>query len=512
MSRLLIKNAKVLSLIPGNAKTFEGHVLVEDDIIREVYHDGDMPSVHADATIDAAGKLLMPGLVNAHCHSSENMLKGLLDNMPLELWMLYSYPPFEFGPFSPRLIYLRTLLGAIEMIRGGITTVQDDVTEWPTLSVDGMDSVMQAYLDIGMRANVAGNLSDKPFYQKLPFIEEKLTPAMKRRLEPLQGERELLGITRELVKQWHQRDGRIQYVVAPSAPQRCTESFLLGLAELADHRDLQLHTHILETRMQRVTGSAMYGKSLIEYMANLGLLSPRLTIIHSVWVSDSDVELMGRYGVTVAHNPASNLKLGSGIMPLRKLLEAGVNVALGSDGMSSNDSQSIFESMKLTALLHKITHPDYRQWPTSEQVLSTAIQGGARSTGLEGQIGKIAPGMKADMILLDTATTAFTPWNDVLNHLVYCENGSSVDTVIVAGKVVMEHRKLTTIDERAILEELRSYEQEFAQHFNKMKMASDGLFPLVDEVYWQCVQEDVGLNRWARDEWGPSSPLSAPSQ
>lgn len=502
MSTLLIKNAQILSLVPGEPKTIRGHVLIEDDIIRQVFRSG-QPYPEADQTLDATGKLLMPGLVNAHCHSSENMLKGLLDNMPLEQWMLYSYPPLAFGPFSERFIYLRTLLGAIEMIRGGITTVQDDVTEWPTPSPEGMGAVMQAYLDIGMRANVAANLSDKPWYKKLPFLDERLSPEMKRRFEPVDNASGLLAITNDIVKQWHTRDGRIQYVVAPSGPQRCTDEFLLGLADLAHSHDLQLHTHILETRMQRVTGPVMYGKSLIEHMANLGLLSPRLTIIHSVWVSESDIDLMGRNQVTVAHNPASNLKLGSGIMPFRRLREAGVNVALGSDGMSSNDSQSIFESMKLAALLHKITNPDYKQWPTSDEVLRTAIEGGARSTGYEGKIGKIAPGLKADIILLDTNTPAFVPWNDVTNHLVYCENGSSVDTVIVAGKVVMKGRNILTLNEHTILDELRSHEKEFTDHFNRTKKVSDELFPIVDEVYWEAVREDVGMNRWLNYEWNP---------
>jgi 5-methylthioadenosine/S-adenosylhomocysteine deaminase len=500
---LLIKNALLLTLDQGNTTPYKGHVYIEGDTIKSILQLGDdLPE--ADECIEAEGCLVMPGLVNAHLHSDENMFKGLHDNMPLELWMLYAYPPIDYTPFSSRFIYLRTLLGAIEMIKGGVTAVQDDVSEWPTPSVEGIDAVMTAYIDVGLRANVAANLSDQPWYKKLPFLEDRLPQQWKAKCEGVADSRELLSVAETLIKKWHGYDNRIKYIIAPSGPQRCTNELLLGLGDLSERYQLPVHSHILETRMQRVTGDVMYGKTLIEHMDNLGLLNERLTVIHSVWVSDSDIQRMGNRGVTVAHNPASNLKLGSGIMPFRKLQELGVNIALGTDGMSSNDSQSIFESMKLTALLHKVTNPDYRTWPSAEEVLKMTIQGGARSGGWE-STGSIAVGNKADLILLDVNTTSFTPMNKVANHLVYCENGQSVDTVIVAGKVILKNRKLTMIDEEAVLKELRELSHEFYERYERVTVkVSNELYPIIHDIYQESVERDVGMNRWLQYEWNQS--------
>jgi len=209
---------------------------------------------------------------------------------------------------------------------------------------------------------------------------------------------------------------------------------------------------------------------------------------------------MGDKGVSVVHNPVSNLKLGSGIMPFRKLVDSGVNIAIGSDGMSSNDTQNIFEGMKFAALLHKINDPDYHKWPSSEEVFKMATLGGAKSSLTDDELGTIEVGKKADLAVLDLNTTAFLPQNDILKHLVYCENGSSVETVIVDGEIIVKDGEILTIDEEAILAEFKKMVPKFKEQYQKTVELSDELFPYVDDIYWKCVKQDVGVNRWAGNE------------
>ena len=451
--------------------------------------------------IDARDMLITPGLCNAHLHSDENIFKGMTDNMPLELWMLYTYPTLKYGPFSERFIYLRTMLGAIEMIKSGVTLAQDDASEYPASTLPGIGAVMEAYKDLGMRASVTTNLCDKMWKDKIPYIPEVVPKEMLDQYPPAANREELYALLEEMIAKWHEPGGMLNVVLAPVAPQRITDEFFLGMHKLSEKYDLPMHTHILETKLQSITGPLYYnGDSIIEHIEKLGVMSDKLTIIHSVWMSDNDIRIMGDHHVSVVHNPASNLKLGSGIMPFRKLRDAGINVALGTDGMSSNDTQSIFEAMKLTALLHKVTHPDYRQWPTAKEVLTCATQGGARSARRHGHTGYLDVGMRADLVMLDTLTPAFTPLNDPVNHLVYCENGSSIRKVMVDGRVVVEDGRILTVDEKALLEELRSYLPDFWKKYEETKAWADKLFPYVDQIYQRAVPQDTGVNRWSGDQ------------
>ena len=497
---LLIKNGYILTLDKQESVYTPGDVLIEGDRITQIGKK--IESDDIDCVIDATDKLVMPGLVVSHAHSDENLFKGAYDNLPLELWMLYSYTPLSYGPMAERLIYLRTLLSAMEMLKDGVTTVQDDVSEWPRVTIEGMNTVFQAYKDLGMRASITANLSDKTYQQKIPYLKDVLPANIIQALTNAPGwtADELLSICHTVIQNWHGHEGRLNFVVAPSGPQRCSDEFLIRLNELSLQYNLPIHTHVLETKTQMVTGHEYYGKSIVEHLHEIGLLHDRTTLIHAIWLTDQDIALMGEAKCTAVHNPASNLKLGSGIMPLRKLLDAGVNVCLGVDGMSSNDSQSIWEAMKLTALLHKISHPDYRFWPTSAEVLRMATYGGARSALLHNHIGILAEGYKADITIINLNTINFTPLNDVKNQLVYCEEGSSVDSVIVNGQLLVQHGRIRTIDEAEILRELRTYMQDFWKAFAEAKTWAERLFPYVDQVYRKIASTPSGVNRWAGNE------------
>ncbi|MGH2402970.1 MAG: amidohydrolase family protein, partial [bacterium] len=357
----------------------DGDILIEGDCIAAIGPRLEAPS--GAQVLDGRGHLAVPGLINAHMHSDETLFRGLLDNMPLEVWMLYSLPPMEYGPVPSRLIYLRTLLGAIEALRSGTTTVQDDVSEAPYATLGGSEAVLRAYLDAGVRANVACNMTDKAYDEKLPYLTDLLPVwALEHfKATPPQPTADLLALVETLLRTWHGRAGRIQIALSASAPQRCTPSFIEALDDLSRRWCTPLLTHVLETKVQVMTGREFYGTTIVRHLADLGVLSDRLTIAHGIWMTDDDIALLATTGTAVAHNPISNLKLGSGLLRLAALRTAGVPVCLGTDGSSSNDTFNMFDVMKFAALLHKIALPDERRWPSARDVLRMALRGGARA-------------------------------------------------------------------------------------------------------------------------------------
>jgi cytosine/adenosine deaminase-related metal-dependent hydrolase len=498
---IAIRNGYLLTLDEKNQLFPKGDLVIKDCNIE--YVGPRLEHVPEEATVlDGTGKLVMPGLVNVHAHTNEILNRGRFDNMILEAWALYAYPTAEYGPFSPRLIYLRTMLAAIEMLRGGVTCVQDDVVEAPRLTMEGASAVRQAYIDSGMRASVACPQVDRRHFEQYPSLRDRLPPSALGRMmasAPPNFE-ENLAIYAKIIDRWHDvAGGRLRVTLSFLSPQRCTPQYMLELLRLANERDLPLHMHILETKTQRVNSQVLFGKSPVEYVDGLGLLSPRTTIVHSVWVDAEDIELLGRAGVNVAHCPVANLKLGDGVMPLRPLVGAGVTVGLGTDGPSSNDSMSLFATMKLAAILHKNSGRDPAEWPTAREVLRMATVNGARSMLLDGKIGRLASGFKADIVLLDTETPSFTPLNDPVNQLVYCENGSSVDTVIVDGRIVMRGGVFECVDDKGLMRELREMRMAYTEQFERASRVSDELLPSYRDHAGQRLAREIPMSRWFTD-------------
>jgi 5-methylthioadenosine/S-adenosylhomocysteine deaminase len=497
----LFRNALVVAMDDEHrSNPFRADVLVVGDRIAAVGPDLDVPE--AAEVIDGTDRLIMPGLVNSHVHSWEALFKGRYDNLPLELWMLLSYPILDLPAMSDRLIYLRTLLVGLESLRGGVTCLLDDVIEMPTQSMTALDTVFRAYENIGIRANCSGNIVNRPYIDTIPFVEEMLPApllAQARAVTPPTTE-DYLAFSKEALSSYDGRAGRLRYVIAPSGPQRCTDDLFIAANELSLAHDTTFHVHVLETKMQAITGRHMYGQTLVEYLDSLGVLSDRTTLAHGIWLTDSDITRLAECGSSVAHNPISNLKLGSGIAPWRALRNAGVNIGLGSDGLSSNDSARMFDVLKSAALLHKVSQPEYTAWPTADEMLWAATRGGAASVRLGSEIGAIEAGRKADFVLMNLRSVNFTPANDFAQHLVYVENGESITEVWVNGQPVVRDGRCLLIDEQAVIDEVAELGSEYLREFAEIERHNQVFAPHFRRIYQRCCAEPLEINRFSDDD------------
>ncbi|MDI6025646.1 amidohydrolase [Corticibacterium sp. UT-5YL-CI-8] len=407
-----------------------------------------------DSIIPGNGLLAIPGLVNAHTHSPDNLLRGTAPHLPLELWSLHSAAGREGR--TPRECYISAALGGIEMLRTGTTALLDHVRISPDLDGLCLDAVAQAYRDLGLRAVIAPIVADRPVAQTLPLDTADLRDldlsayGMRSQLPA----REQIEIAEAFVERWHGYQGRIQAAIGPSAPQRCSDDLLMRAGELADRKGIILHLHALETRAQQAMGQHLYGKGTLAHLDELGLLGPGTNLAHAIWIEIDDLERIARTNTAIVHNPVSNARLGSGFCPLSDYLERGIRVGLGTDSACCNDSNNLFETAKWAGLLHNLVQPHAR-WVGAETALRLATQGSADAIGLGPDVGDLAVGQVADITLLRLGTPAFTPLNNIVRQLVLSENGSSVAHIMVAGEIVLRDGVCTKVDEKAIWQEAR---------------------------------------------------------
>ncbi len=500
MSKILIRNGTLVAMDRAHGATpFLADLLIEGAEIRSI---GPGLVAGPDARIiEARGKLIMPGLVNAHAHSSETFLRGRYERMPLELWLLFAYPLLMNDPIGERLLYLRSLLLAMESLRNGVTTLCDDFFDPPRHDLDRLATVFRAYDHAGIRANISSATMNVHTLDALPFAREVMPSALQDLLDfgPPMSAGAYADYCRAAFSSLHGMSGRLQFMIAPSAPQRCTPDLMAACMDLAVEKHVPFHTHILETKTQAVTGFVRHGKSLIAYMHDLGLLKRNTTIAHSVWVSDEDIELMGQAGVSIAHNAVSNLKLGAGIAPVRRLLDAGVTVGLGTDGVSSNDTPRIFDVMRVAGLVHSAAGPDYEKWLKADEVLAMATLGGAKTAMLERVTGSLEVGKSADLLVLNMRNYPFLPLNDVAKHLVYSENGSSIETVMVAGRILMQCGRLTSVDEQAAFDEISELVPAYLAEHAELERRNAIFEPFMAEIHRMATGMDISLNRYQGD-------------
>ena len=452
-----------------------------------------------DAVIAAEERLVIPGFVNAHYHSHDVLLKGCFETIPLEFWILNALPP-SYPKRSAAEIRARTLLGAIECLRSGITTVQDLATIYP-FDEKHLDTVLQAYADVGIRCVFALQIADVSAVDSVPFWNQVVPPE---RREILSGAVEkfesvdLPVLARDIVRSRRHQHPRITWALGPSSPETCSEALLSSLAELSSDEALPVYTHVYESKATALIARQAHardGGSMIKYLARAGLLTPRLTMAHSVWMSPTEIDAIGDAGANVVLNPVGNLKTRSGVAPIRSYLGREVNVGLGCDNCSCGDAQNMFQAMKLFAGLAAVSNPEPGP-PTAADAIWAATVGGARTAGLEREIGALRPGMAADLAILDLTDPSFVPLNSAARQLVFTEGGRGVETVIVDGRVVVRDRRITTIDERALREEIADLMPALRNDMSAVLARNEGVMPYLLEAHRRTWASDIGLNRY----------------
>lgn len=414
----LIKNAWVL-LFEGDKTTVrKSDIAIENENIIKI--EEEIKDFVPHKVIDAEDMIAMPGLINAHTHLSMNLLRNYADDMPLWDWLTKKIWPIE-EKLTKQAIYHGSILGIAELIKSGVTSFLD--------MYFFADQTIEAALETGVRAYIARGLTDEE-----------------------EGKEVNLQETRELYKKYNQKDGRIGIFVGPHAPYTCSPRYLEKVIALSQELGTNVHIHLSETRKEVEESIEKWGVTPIEHVYNLGLFKRPTIAAHCVHINDEDIDILAENKVSAVNNPTSNMKLASGFAPVGKMLKAGVNVALGTDGASSNNNLNMFEEIHLASILNKCVDNDATSVPAATAIRMATING-AKALGMKDKLGSIEVGKKADIILIDLKKPHLCPLNNPISAISYSAQGSDVHTVIVNGKILMENYELKTIDvEQAMYE------------------------------------------------------------
>jgi cytosine/adenosine deaminase-related metal-dependent hydrolase len=410
----------------------------------------------ADRVIDGRRFLAVPGFVNAHTHTPGALSAGTQDSAshPAFMWLNQA----DTSGRTPREVYVSAMLNSAQMLLGGITT---SIDHFPAQNFGPEDvaAVVEAYRDSGMRTVLGlrvfdddfGDIfpSDRPLPADLAKDLERIKPLPPK---PLPETRKLLE---DAIRLYHRPHERLSVFPSPTNPVRCSDELLTLCRDLAERHDLGIHTHLLESKVQATLAQRRYGRTMVRHLERLGLLSPRLSCAHTIWIEPEDIDRLAAAGTVVVHNPESNLKLGTGVAPIARMLASGVTVALGTDGSVTNDNLVLHEAIRLAAILGRTAERERSKWVTARQALAMATEGGAKAVQLPRSIGRLQAGYRADVVLYDLDTPAWTPLNDPVQQMVFAETGSSVHTVIVDGKLVVEDGEIKAFDAAAIIAEAK---------------------------------------------------------
>lgn len=429
MTTILIRNAVVMTM-NEQGQIFTGDVLIEGNRIAQLGER--LEGIAADRIVDAGGKVLLPGFVQTHIHLCQTLFRGRADDLSLIDWLKEKIWPLE-AAHSEDSVYYSAMLGIGELIRSGTTTILDMET------VHHTESAFQAIKESGIRA-----LSGKVMMDHGSEVPLALQENTKKSLQD----------SVDLLEKWHgAENGRIQYAFCPRFVVSCTEELLIGVRDLSAQYGVMVHTHASENTGEIAMVEAERGMRNVVYLDHIGLAKPNLILAHSIWLDDEEKRIIRDRGVKVTHCPGSNMKLASGIAEIPLLLEQGIDVGIGADGAPCNNNLDMFQEMRLTAYMQKVKHG-----PTimnARTVLRMATMGGAKVLGLEKEIGSIEPGKLADLQLLDLEDFHVYPSFDAdwYSRVVYAATRGDVDTVMIDGQIVMENKRVRTVDKKIVLKE-----------------------------------------------------------
>jgi 5-methylthioadenosine/S-adenosylhomocysteine deaminase len=431
---VLVTGGTVVTMDAQKRVIEDGAVAVRGDSIIAVGSRGEIEAqFDAAKIIDARGTLVLPGLINGHAHAAMSLFRGIADDLALDDWLQKYIFPAEARNVTEDFVTWGTRLGVLEMLRGGITTYAD--------MYYFEDAVARATKEAGMRGVLGETIIDFP------------APDNKTVAQAFQ-------YTQEYLSYW-KGDALITPAIGPHSIYTCSEKTLQDSAALARRNGAPILIHIAEAPFELQQSREEHGATPVAYLERIGLLGPDVVGAHCVWVNGADIAALAHFGVGCINNPSSNMKTAAGVMPVIEMLAAGEPVGLATDGAASNNNQDLFEEMDLAAKLQKITRMDPRALP-AEQVVEMATIGGARALHLDKQIGSLETGKKADLILFDTGAPHAVPMYNVYSELVYASKASDVRTVVVGGKLVMEDRRMLTLNESEILAKAQEYRKKIS--------------------------------------------------
>lgn len=435
---LTVTRATVLPFDASWSTLFNCDIVVRNGRIAAL---GEAAAVGVDpqAKLDGRNLLITPGLVNSHTHSPEALHRGLADKSPLQDWLNAVWSTLD--ALEPDDIALAVRLCAAEMLHGGVTAVVDHFRQSP-LSAHAIDAAAQSWLGSGMRSTIALMVRDRALP---PWLQHSMPDSA-----------EQVALCQAATLQWHGIDDRLHMAIGPSAPTRCTDRLLRACADLASAEGLKVHMHCDETQEEATRARDLYGTSAIVHLHHHGLLGSHVSLAHAVWISDEDIRCLAASDTAVVHNPVSNLRLGSGRASVEKLLDAGVRVAIGSDGAASNDSQSVLEAAKLAILMPRVGLAEPQRWPSARDGLRMATQTLAADT--RRSQARLEVGGPADFAAFDIRSPALVPANDL--HCQFAFAGATLRAVhvVIAGKLVLYEGDILSFDEPALFAQARAFQ------------------------------------------------------
>lgn len=493
----IVRGARVVD--PARRRAEPGDILIRDGLIAELGPSG-MHAPEGARVFDAAGLLVHPGLVNAHTHGHGGLSRGQGGRWTLEL-LLTAAPWITGGGRTVAENNIAARICAAEMALKGVTAAYDLFSQIPLPTQDGMDAAAEAYAEVGLRAVVAPMVADLSFYQAIPGLMDALPDDLRRRVETMRpGDPDAcLAAMETILRNWRWASHDIHAAIAPTIPHHCTERFICGCAKLARDNGVRLHTHLGESRVQAVAGMRRYGRSLTAQMDAWGVLGPDFTAAHAIWLDGEDMRRLADRGASVAHNPVSNMRLGNGVFRFRQMRDMGITIGLGSDGVSSSDSQSVYGAMRAAFGLSAITTPDPKRWIEAEEAWHAATEGGAAALGIPG-IGRIAPGCKADLVFLDLTHPNWLPHNATVNQLVHVEDGTAVRHVMVGGRQIVRDGKLLTLDLAKLAAEAETARARLEAATGEAKALVARLSDVVSCFCVGLAQSPYPLRRYAADD------------
>jgi 5-methylthioadenosine/S-adenosylhomocysteine deaminase len=436
--KTLLEHATVVTINARKEILYDAHVLIEDSRIASV---GGVNSGEADQVIDCRGKIIIPGLVSAHSHLTGVLQRGLWDENSFESWSQKSTAAEKLFHASAEDIYMLHCAACVEFIRHGVTTVLNMFTVPSGVPLEFIDASGRALRDTGIRGNLALSVKDQsPDNQAIV-------------LDPIHAE-SWVSQAKEAAAHVSDFGSRISFMLAPSAPQRCSDNLLTQCKNLAENLGVGIHTHLAETKSHADVAKHLYGEPMVKHLEKIGFLGSHLSVAHAIWLEEEEIDILSRQRVSVVHNPSSNMKLGSGVAKVKKMLDRGITVGLGADSVNAGTVYSIFEQMKLAILLPRAMW-EPKDWVSSDEAFQMGCLGGAKAMLLENEIGSIEAGKKADLVVLKPSTSLL-PLNNLTAQLALSESGESVETVFVDGAPILLNGRVTKIDEDALLKALSS--------------------------------------------------------